>query len=119
MPIRPSDFAILFLLVSGGTMATTAPDLIRKAIATGEANGQLTDDVRNDARLALNATGTLTLKATRLFAFQQEGCARLRLDFVQTQALLPGARAPHDYEWATVMSICSNGRPPASMERAK
>ncbi|MDP2369173.1 hypothetical protein [Rhodoferax sp.] len=112
-------FAILFLLASGGTMAATAPDLIRQGIATGEANGQLTDDVRDEARLNLNATGTLMLKVTRVFAFQQEGCARLRLDFVQTQALLPGASAPHDYEWSTEMSICSNGRPPASIERAK
>lgn len=119
MSIRSAFFTALILLAGGDTMAATAPDLIQKAIATGEASGQLTDDVRDEARLHLNATGTLTLKVTKLFGFQQEECARLRLDFVQTQALLPGANAPHDYEWATEMSICSNGRPPASTERAK
>lgn len=110
--------AIMALFACSGASAASAPELLRQAIDTGQASGQLNDEVRAQALLKLNATGALTLRVTRLFTFKQEGCARLRLEFVQTQAMLSGASAPHDYEWATEMNICHNGEPPLSFERS-
>jgi type IV pilus biogenesis protein CpaD/CtpE len=103
--------------VAGLAAAADAADLVRMAITTGSSSGTVDAALADESRRQLNATGPLALKVTRLHAFQQAGCARLRLDFTQRQALLPGTSEPGDYNWSSAMNICTDGQPPATPER--
>jgi hypothetical protein len=98
--------------------AASAPQMIRKAIEQGHAEGILYGPVAENSRLKLNATGALNLNAKRLYLFDQPGCARLQLDFVQSDALLPGSATPAPYRWSTEMSICTDGQSPLTIQRS-
>lgn len=98
--------------------AASAPQMIRQAIEQGHSEGILNGLVAENSRLKLSATGTLTLSARRLYLFDQPGCARLQLDFVQLDALLPGAVSPAPYSWSTELSICTDGQSPLTIQRS-
>jgi hypothetical protein len=97
--------------------AATPQALLRLAIEAGLASGTIDGPVAEETRKQLNATGELTLAVTRVYRFEQAGCARLQLDFTQAAALLPGSTVPAPYSWSTQMSICADGYPPTTLKR--
>lgn len=112
---------ILFCLgcIATPVRATETASLIRQAIVNGQAAAVVEGDVASEARRWLNATGPLTVRVTRLVAYQQPGCARVRLDFVQGQGLLPGATVPADVNWSTAMNICVDGQAPSNLRKGR
>ncbi len=91
--------------------------IVRQAIREGNASGLVDGPIADAARRKLNATGDLTLVARRIYRFEQEGCARLQLDFTQAAALLPNARFPAPFSWSFQINICADGYPPSKLNR--
>lgn len=114
--LRALLIAGLAARISSATAAQVR-DVVREAIAKGEASAALTDVVAVESRRRLNATGALHLSVSRLFEYQQQDCARLQLSFTQKEALLPGDKMPRDYSWASQMSVCASGQPPANTRK--
>jgi len=111
--------AILALAAALAPMAAFAspPQLVRQAIGDGHASGVVEGPVADESRRKLNATGALTLEVKRLYLFEQEGCARVQLNFTQADALLPNTAVPAPYSWSTQMNICADGYPPPTLKR--
>lgn len=110
----------LALVCMGATSSVSAndtADLIRYAVRTGAASGELTGVAAERSREALNSSGRLKLDIKRLYEFAQPDCARLRLTFTQEKALVPGEDLPRDYETVADISICADGNPPQSQKR--
>lgn len=104
-------------LVAQHGLAADTSKYVREALVNGSSSGVVMGQVADEARTKLNATGSLFLKVVKKYDFEQQGCARLELQFKQAQALLPGAVAPTDYQWVTQLSVCGDGQPPASTKR--
>jgi len=109
---------LAYALITALPAAADVPQLLRRAIVTGHARGQVDGPIAHEAQRKLNATGALTLSARRVYRFEQADCARLQLDFTQQAALLPGASLPAAYHWSTQLSICADGHPPAVPARS-
>jgi hypothetical protein len=115
--MRFSTMTILAAATLSLSAAASVPQLVRQAIETGRAAGNVDGPIADAARTTLNATGALTLAIKRVHLFEQAGCARLQLDFTQDAALLPGAGLPAPYSWSTRMNICADGHPPSTPKR--
>lgn len=99
-------------------VASASPQqLVRQAIQEGHAAGEVDGPVAEEARRKLNATGALLLEVKRVYRFEQDGCARVQLDFTQAAALLPNAAVPAPYSWSTQMNVCLDGYPPPNLKR--
>lgn len=91
--------------------------MVRQAIGDGHAAGVVEGPVADESRRKLNATGALTLEVKRLYLFEQDGCARVQLNFTQADALLPNTAIPAPYSWSSQMNICADGYPPPTLKR--
>jgi hypothetical protein len=111
------SLSLLLLAFSAHAHAITVPQIMRQAIQTGHANGLVEGPVAEKAKVSLRAQGPLNLSVTRLFEYAQEGCARLRMDFVQSNAFPPGSTKVADYSWSTEVSLCTDGQPPVNTTR--
>lgn len=116
MKLIPS-LAIWALCAIQPVHAAEPQHLVREALETGNASGAVDGPVAEETGKRLNATGVLTLTVKRVYRFEQPGCARVQLDFVQDAALLPGSTLPAPYKWASQMNICADGLAPASLKR--
>ena len=112
-----ASLGISGLLIMQHALAADTSKYVREALVSGSSSGVVVGQVADEAKSKLNATGNLFLKVLKKYDFEQEGCARLELQFKQEQALLPGAVAPADYQWVTQLSVCADGQPPASTKR--
>ena len=112
---------LLCLLLLGTAAAHAQPqpitDYIRAAIESGQASGSVTGPVLQESKAKLSATGPLYVTVTRLHRFQQEGCARLSLEFKQREAMPAGQQVPGDYHWDIQMNLCADGQAPTNTTR--
>lgn len=111
--------ALSLLLAAAGVAASaaTVPQMMREAISTGRASGLVEGPVAEKSKTTLRAQGPLNLTLTRQFEYAQEGCARVRMDFVQSAAFPPGSSKVADYAWSTEVSLCTDGHPPLDTSR--
>jgi hypothetical protein len=110
--------AAAILAINAVLPATASvPQMVRQAIGLGHAEGVVDGAIADEAQRKLNATGPLSLSIKRVYLFEQAGCARVQLDFIQAAALPPGTALPAPYAWSTQMNLCADGYPPSSLKR--
>jgi hypothetical protein len=115
--LTPPLILIGCLAIVCTAQAADVAAMVRQAITQGHASGYVDGPIAEQTRLKLNATGPLNLEVKKIYDFEQPDCARVQLNFLQSDALLPSATMPKDYSWATQMNICSDGQPPVITKR--
>lgn len=86
--------------------------LVIEAIRSGEAEGVLGGDAAKFINDKIGADAPLTVKVTRLFKYQQQGCARLNTQFKQDKVKIPGEKDARNREINFQFNYCLDGRPP-------
>jgi hypothetical protein len=104
-------------LLANAASAAEVAALMREAIVNGSAQGEVSGPIGDATRQKLNATGPLSIQIKMVYAFVQPGCARLQLDFKQSDALPPNATLPSEYTFASQVSVCLDGQAPTSLKR--
>lgn len=83
-----------------------------EAIKNGEAHGVLAGDTAKFIQNKMGATAPLRVNVTRLFKYNQPGCARLNAQFLQDNVKLPGESEARNQEINLQFNYCLDGRPP-------
>lgn len=86
--------------------------LMTEAINNGESHGILGGDAAMFLREHLGATSPLRVNVTTIKKYNQPGCSRLNVQFLQDNVKFPKEKEGKNREIDFQLSYCLDGRPP-------
>jgi hypothetical protein len=123
---------VAFLFFSSPVLAAqvplgTQPDqeiatLVRKAMADGSAEGEVSGPFRDQFRTAIkNPSARVFVNIKKLADLRQEGCKRLKMSYSASGTFLKSKAdgSQHPFNFWIEINMCENDLPPTSTEGAK
>ena len=91
--------------------------IFSRAIGEGQATGLLAGATAQRWQETTKSAEPVTVKATVITRFAQQGCARLEVEMTQEKVpLKDGGSAPFSHRWR--LNICVDGSPPTDLTEA-
>lgn len=103
---------LVLLLIAPSSNAAEVGTLIKAALIDGIASDFVDGDVAKVFSQSLNANGSLNATATLKHRYQQRNCGRVRVDYIQQNALPTGYIRPITIKFWQEIDICEDGSAP-------